>query len=97
MCRWPSAEGGTIENVSSSGRRSRRGRSSSAPSASVPRWAASTIAYERPRTISGTSWRSGNCINRATEVISAGAVAVHSRHACMTSDARSKAKKSAPA
>ena len=88
MCRWPSADGGTIENVSSSARSSRSGSSSAAPSASRPRWAASTTTNERPRTISATSWPVPKRMIRATDVISGGAVAVHSSQACSTSAAR---------
>ena len=55
------------------------------------------IVKARPRTSSGTSWRSGKRIMRATDVTWAGAVAVHSRQACRTSAARSGEKNRAPA
>ena len=90
--------GSTIANVLISGPRSVSGRSSSAPSASLPRYTAWRIANDLPRTISGTSSSGGNCMSRPTVVISSGSpAATKSCHACMTSDARSNGKNSEPA
>ena len=86
-----------MANVSSCGPSSRSGRSSSAPSASLPMYAASTITKERPRTCSGISGMGGNCMRRPAEVISSGVSAAHSLQAFSTSAARSKGKKRMPA
>ena len=60
-------------------------------------YTASTIANLPPRSGSGISSSGGNWRMRPTEVTSSGTVAVHSSHACSTSDDRSHGKKRTPA
>ncbi len=59
--------------------------------------AASIVTHARPRSGSGISGIGGNCMIRAEDVTSSGAVSVHSRHACMISDERSHGQNIAPA
>ena len=89
--------GGTIANVSIAGPSARSGASSSAPSASVPMYTASTTANFPPRRCSGSSSSGGNWRIRPTEVISSGTVRVQSSHACSTSEERSQGKNRTPA
>ena len=97
MCRSPSAVGGSIAKVSISGSWSRSGRSSSRPSASVARQAASTRTNERPRSRSGISESVGHVQEAADRGDGVGAAAAHARHAGRTSAARSWGQNSAPA
>jgi hypothetical protein len=98
IARWLSAAGSTIANVFIAGPRSVSGRISSAPSASLPRYAVWMTANDCPRSISGRSSSGGKRSSFAQVEISSGRPAdTYSCQACMTSRLRSNGKKSAPA
>jgi hypothetical protein len=97
MCMWLRAAGETIANVSISGSSARSGASAAAAECSSPSAAPSITTIRRPRTTSGISGTGGTWISRAEVVMLSSAVAVHSRHACRTSRARSQGHSIMPA
>src|SRR6516165_4623230 len=97
MWSWPSAGGGMVAKVSSSGPSRRSGWVSSAPVPALPRQAASTSTKARPRSGSGSCGAGGSRTRRPWEETSSGTVSVHARQACSTSAARWIGKNRFPA